>query len=132
EVDGEIRGTVHDQLDVPLTSVAVFTGRARAVEVGRLGPGEARDFHIEDATRLEWGATPESHVWPPDSMPFEEVVVSVDDGLGVVSGSDPGGGDRIDENGREAPVVLSAWQQTLRRTGTNYRPSGQVVAVGWT
>lgn len=132
EVDGEIRGTVHNQLDVPLTSVAVFTGRARAVEVGRLGPGEARDFHIEDATRFEWGATPESHVWPPDSMPFEEVVVSVDDGLGVVSGSDPGGGDRIDESGREAPVVLSAWQQTLRRTGTNYRPSGQVVAVGWT
>ena len=146
--DGEIAGTVRNRLDVTFESVAAFTGRARAVEIGTLGPGEAKDFRLEHATRFEWGAVPEADVWPADGMPFGgggRVIlqgqgggvgdVVVDDNTAILRAeglTESDDGDDEDGDDRQPPVVLSAWGQTLRRTGSNYRPSGQVVVAGWT
>ena len=60
-------------------------------------------------------------VLPPDQLPMPGGgKVIVDDG------GDGGGA------GPESPVVNSAWSATQSRVGWNYRPTGQVVAVGWT
>jgi hypothetical protein len=40
-------------------------------------------------------------------------------------------GEPSDEAGDDA-VILSAWAATQQRAGSNYRPVGQAVAVGWT
>lgn len=140
--DGEVTGTVRNTLDVPLHEVAAFAGRARAVEIGTLAAGETRDFRIADATRFAWGDPPEPGVWPidPDGaavMPGPVIIdrAVVEDGT-VLRAEVGAGGDSFeradDGDGDRAPVVLSAWNQTLRRTGSNYRPSGQVVLAGWT
>lgn len=142
--DGEIDGTVRNRLDVTLESVAAFVGRATAVEIGTLGPGETKDFRIENATRFEWGAVPEAEVWPSDTMPFDGggpvILQGQGGGVGAVVVQDDvvvgAGSAEDDEDGEDddtaPPVVLSAWGETLRRTGSNYRPGGQVVVAGWT
>jgi hypothetical protein len=161
--DGEITGTVRNNLDVALHEVAAFTGRATAIEVGTLEPGESKEFRIEDATRFAWSDPPELDVWPADAGGFapwggDAMIVPPDAGAvirvearraeagvavlapgrvppagGGGSGDEPDDdGDADDDGDGRASVVLSAWNETLRRTGGNYRPIGQVVVAGWT
>jgi hypothetical protein len=143
--DGQITGTVRNTLDVTLHEVAAFTGRARAVEIGTVAPGETVDFRVDDATRFAWGERPEPLVWPLEGNEFaSEVLVGgaaggevvVQRGVGadgmVVRGEVQGGGEGDGDRDRRSPVALPAWDQTLQRNGTNYRASGQVVVAGWT
>ncbi|MGH9113060.1 MAG: hypothetical protein ACRDZN_12310 [Acidimicrobiales bacterium] len=147
EADGEIRGTVRNRLETTLHSVVAFSGRAAAVEIGTLGPGEEKPYALEGTNAFVWGATPETEVWPSDTMEFgesgeclmtvlpdggvveecsssSEALVAVDDGDQDAGGADGDGG--------EPPVVLAAWGETITRTGSNFRPPGQVVVAGWT
>jgi len=45
---------------------------------------------------------------------------------------DPRGGDGDAEVADDTPVVMAAWAALMQEAGSNYRPTGQVVAVGWT
>jgi hypothetical protein len=71
---------------------------------------------------------------PPPTPPPAPPVLAPDPGGGVVVFD--GGADRGDPagggSGDESSVVNSAWAATQGRMGWNYRPTGQVVAVGWT
>jgi hypothetical protein len=146
--NGQIEGVVRNRLDVALHSVAVFAGRASAVPIGTVGPGEEKEFVVDGANMFAWGATPELQVWEPSGDGFGGgfaeggVVATVTDqvivgqGGAVVLGGGSGGGEPGDgdDGGDDAgpSAVLDAWRQTLQRTGTNYRPTGQVVVAGWT
>jgi hypothetical protein len=61
---------------------------------------------------------------PPLPEPAPPVAVKPDGGR--VIDPDDGG------SGADSPVVMGAWAAVQRRVGWNYRPTGQVVAVGWT
>jgi hypothetical protein len=149
--DGQIEGVVRNRLDVALHSVAVFAGRAAAVPIGTVGPGEEKEFVVDGANMFAWGATPELQVWEPSADGFgggfaeAGVVATVNErvivgqGGAVLVGGGSGGGapgdgeDGGDDDSDAGPsAVLDAWRQTLQRTGTNYRPTGQVVVAGWT
>lgn len=44
----------------------------------------------------------------------------------------PDGPGGLDGEADEDPTMLAAWAQIMQEHGWNYRPTGQVVAVGWT
>jgi hypothetical protein len=58
---------------------------------------------------------------PPVPPPAPPVAVKPDGGR-VIDSGDPD----------DSPVVMGAWAAVQGRVGWNYRPTGQVVAVGWT
>ena len=60
---------------------------------------------------------------PPPPVILDDVPPRIDQ---VFPGED-GTSERSDH-----PAVLAAWSSVMHRTGWNYRPPGQVVAVGWT
>lgn len=125
DTDGEVRGTVENTLDHDLRDVAVFMSRAGAVDVGSLAAGERKDWALDDATRFVPDAMPEATVWPIDVDP--QVFG------GAFFGPD---GDPIDmkEPGAagEAFASMSAFGDLLSARGSNFKPPGAAVAVGWT
>jgi hypothetical protein len=130
DTDGIMRGTVENTLDVPLEDVAVLIARTTGVEVGDLPPGATAEWEADDATRFEFGADPESQIWPVD--------------VDVSQFGDAGGGVMFDpRTGREVlggqvgevseiTSSLSAYGDLVSDRGTSFKPQGQAVAVGWT
>jgi hypothetical protein len=106
-------------------------------------PGDTEDVEDAKAAREEALAEAGAAADPDQPLPPEVVVkptpppalplpvpgggkIIVGGGGGVDGGGDDGDG------GSDSPVVNAAWAATQGRVGWNYRPIGQVVAVGWT
>lgn len=115
--DGEVRGTVHNTLTVALDDVAVFTGRSRAMGVGRLEPGETAAWTIDRSAEFSYEAVAEYDVWPlarqdqaVDFDPFGNPILTSTDG----------------------PVDAALWSALNQAGGFNFRTLGSVVVAGWT
>ncbi|MGH9212307.1 MAG: hypothetical protein ACRD2C_16740 [Acidimicrobiales bacterium] len=138
EVDGQVVGTVRNRLDVQLEQVLALVNRVGLADLGTLDPGEERGFEIDGATTFRWGGPhPEEQVWPagpvdgimPGAVPAPDVGAGPD---GVVLAPPAMRPEGAGSTGSDDVVVPAAWAEVLRQTGWNYRPPGQVVAVGWT
>jgi hypothetical protein len=108
-------------------------GAAEAeVELGAL---PRKDVLVLSA-RDEAQAKPGQEAPVPTVVPAPPPVVVGPDGAPVPGGVDIGkvgdGDDGDDDEREESPVVTSAWAAIQRRVGWNFRPTGQVVAAGWT
>jgi hypothetical protein len=128
DTDGVMRGTVENTLDVALEEVAVFVARVGREEVGSLGPGEVREWEIDDATRFEFETGAEAAIWPLD----------IDESFGFEGGVpfDPNTGEpipigRLPDNSSMISS-LSAYSDLFSDRGSTFKPQGQAVAVGWT
>jgi hypothetical protein len=130
DTDGVMRGTVENTLDVPLEDVAVFIARTSGVEVGDLAPGASAEWEADDATRFEFGADPESRIWPMDVdssvFGFGAGEVRIDPRTGMELA-----GDQVGDVTQIASS-LSAYGDLVSERGTSFKPQGQAVAVGWT
>ena len=101
------------------------TGPAPSADVvDPTAPGvDASGADVAGADEVVGGAQPGP---PPLPMPPPPMV---EPGKGGVVRIGPDGGRS--ESG-DHPSVMAAWSAVMRHTGWNYRPPGQVVAVGWT
>lgn len=110
EPDGDegARGRVRNRLPFALEEVAVFVGDG-VTSVGRLAPGEEREFTVDPATGSgpAFGG-PGWHQAFPGEIRWE--------------GS----------TGRDAAVNLPLWQATRAELGAELTGPGTAVAVGWT
>jgi hypothetical protein len=130
DADGLMRGTVENTLDVDLVDVAVMISRATVLEVGDLAAGETAEWETDRATHFEFGMEPESQVWPYDvAQEF-----GFEGGDGVIF--DPSTGAPREAaasvEGSSIASSLSAYGDVLSERGSNFKPAGQAVAVGWT
>jgi hypothetical protein len=64
----------------------------------------------------------------PPPLPGDDGPVQIDPGPGFPDRRMGGGEDVVDDT----PVVMAAWAALMEQSGANYRPTGQVVAAGWT
>ncbi len=123
DTDGEITGSVTNNLDVLLDDVAVFSGGV-AENVGEIAPGETVTFDLARIDRqnanfegVEW------RVWPDavnDGEFFEEDF-----------GGPFGGGATRTTDGEPPVVNIALWADFLSREGIGLRPVGQVVVAAW-
>jgi hypothetical protein len=146
ETDGRVTGTVRNLLHVPLQHVVALVGKRGMADIGTLAAGEERPFEITAVTDFALGASPpipEMKVWPADRaasfmadagiLPAgAEVRVPVGFDVDTVAPVVGPKGESQPDADDDSPVVNAAWNETLYQTGWNYRPPGQVVAVGWT
>ncbi len=115
--DGQITGTITNNLEVTLQAVTVFA-QTQATLIGEIGAGETADFAIDNLTQNifdEGGA--EWNVW--------QRFISLDQ-----RGDGPLLNSRTGEV--EVPAVnMSLWDDYTSRTGPEARPPGEVTVVGW-
>jgi hypothetical protein len=130
DADGLMRGTVENTLDVDLVDVAVMISRATVLEVGDLPAGGSAEWETDRATQFEFGMEPEAQVWPYD---VDAQQFGFEDG-GVIF--DPSTGEPLDPAATaevsSLASSLSAYGDVLAERGSNFKPTGQAVAVGWT
>lgn len=129
DTDGLMRGTVENTLDVDLVDVAILISRATVIDVGDVPAGATAEWETDNATHFEFGSEPEAQVWPYDLDASQ---------FGFTDGGafDPRTGEPIDPSTVEdlgtLASSLSAYGDVLAQRGSNFKPTGQAVAVGWT
>lgn len=106
--DGRVTGRVRNTLPHALEQVAVFTGRTAVTGLDRLDAGEAREFTIDLAAEFRFDDPPEWRVWAGSVDRFQ--------------------GLQIDDGGA---VDQALWFRAATDGGFNFRPLGEVLAVGW-
>ncbi len=105
---GEASGRVRNLTELPLDDVAVFVGTGETL-VGRLGPGEERDWQVSGADvniLFDGGAPAGMNVWGGGFNGFPSDVNGVAD--------------------------LTLWETARRLGGQEFLGPGEVVAAGWT
>ncbi|MGH3850487.1 MAG: hypothetical protein ACRDRT_12435, partial [Pseudonocardiaceae bacterium] len=99
--DRRAKGTVRNTTQFVLDQVAVFAGSGGTL-VGRLGPGQVRDWFLEDPGNGAFEGPPDYRIWESNA------------------------------NGAQAPVSFALWDAARLVTGVDFRSPGSVVAAGWT
>ena len=96
---------------------------------GLMAPGDAVAQQVEPATPANPAADPGQDAPPPAPLP-PPPGIDLPPGVGKPFPVDVGPNGNPERS--DDPAVLAAWSAIMHHTGWNYRPQGQVVAVGWT